>query len=132
MVNPCADLKQAFLNFTSTFFVDNRAHLFSQALLVTLKSSFTWSEEECSFMQYACEDFLEAIPLPLTSPLPTSPTYILSVNVPDDKADFFAEVLLCFPQMCQIQFLLHYLLCFYQDLPGYPVPDHQVVTDIFT
>jgi len=96
-VNPTADLEKAFLNFTSTFFVDDRAHLFTQALLVTLKSSFTWSEEECSFAQYACDDFLEAIPLPLTSPLPTSPTYMLLVDVPDDEVDFFAEVLLCFP-----------------------------------
>jgi len=131
-VNPYADIEIAFLNFTSSFLVDDRAHLFAQALIVTLNSSLTWSEGDRFFALTVCTDFLTTIHFPSTPPLPNLPPYQLLVDVPDDKADFFAELLLRLPQTRRLQLLLHYLWRFYTDLPRYLVSDCQVVTTIYT
>ena len=131
-VNPYVDYEISFINFTSTFLVDDRAHLFTQALHITLQHSLTWSEEARCFAEDLCDDFLAKVPLPTTPPHPPPPTYQLSVDVPDDEADFFAELLMCLPQIRRLQILFHYLWRFYNDLPGYPVSDRAVVTAIYT
>ena len=44
----------------------------------------------------------------------------------------FSWILLHLPCARRLQLLLHYLMSFYHDIPGYLVPDSQAVTAIFT
>jgi len=121
--NPYSNFEITFINFTSSFLVDDQAHLFTQALIITLNSSLTWSEGDRVFAHTICMDFLTTVHFPSIPPLPNLPPYQLLVDVPNDKADFFMELLLRLPQTCQLQLLLHYLWRFFTDLPHYPVPD---------
>ena len=132
MVSPTAHLETAFLDFTSAFIVDDRAYLFSKALLTTLKLSFTWLTEDRLFAQYTCEEFLDAIPLPTTPPSPPLPPYKLSVDISDQEVDFLIEVLLGFLQTQRLQFLLYYLWQFYLDIPEHPLQDGLAVINIST
>ena len=130
-MNPYVDSENAFLDFSSQFFLDDRTFLFGEALLSTLETSFNGSEEARIFAQYLCEDFLDAVPLHTTSPFPSSTLYQLSVDVPDEEADHFAELLLGIPHPRRLQLLFHYLWRFHSDLPSFPVSDRDVIATIF-
>ena len=77
------DLERALLNYVSSFYSDDRTHLFSQALLITLNSSFAWSTDERILTEALCEEFLQLWSLPRPySPLTPPLTRSLSMSPP--------------------------------------------------
>jgi len=132
VVNPFIDLEQSIVTFICSFYMDDRTHVMSQALLIALDSSLILLSEERLFTQYACEDFIEACSLPATPSLSPSPPYKFSEDVSADNASWFADALLGLPPIRCIQLLLHSLLHSHAAIPITLVQESQMITFILT
>ena len=130
-LNPTAHYEQALLNLVSSFFVDDRNYIFSQAFIITLKHSYLWPEALCILAEDLCNDFLVHTSTFSTQCPTTLPPYTLSVNAPDDIVDFFAELLMRLHPARQLALLQHYLLSFFADMPRLPPLEFNTVSLIF-
>ena len=111
--------------------MDDRNYIFSQAFLLTLKHSYLWSEALRLLAEDLCNNFLIHTSAFSTQCPATFPPYTLSVDTPDDIADFFAELLMRLHPARQLALLQHYLLSFFADMPRLPPLEFRTVSSIF-